>query len=116
MATLSLAHATRIRVVPKLGRSVASTSTALPSARYLQLRGTRDEPDAATQETPKTLTQAQKEMLHAALRIDQAGEVAANWIYKGQLAVLGRDPKSGPVIEVCIPFTRVVMFLLMGLL
>jgi hypothetical protein len=81
-------------------------STALPSARYLQRRGTQDGPDAATQETPINITQAQKEMLHAAIRIDQAGEVAANWIYKGQLAVLGRDPKSGPVIEVCISFTH----------
>jgi len=112
MATLSLAHATRSRVVPKLGRSVASTSTALPSARYLQRRGTQDGPDAATQETPKNLTQAQKEMLHASIRIDQAGEVAANWIYKGQLAVLGRDPKSGPIIEVCISFTRAIKSLM----
>jgi len=37
--------------------------------------------------------------LNSAIRVDQAGEVAANWIYKGQMAVLGRDPTVGPVIQ-----------------
>jgi len=101
MAALSLASSTRNRVVPKLCRSMASTSsTPLPSARYLQRSGVQDGVDTATHETPRNLTQAQKEMLHSSIRIDQAGEVAANWIYKGQLAILGNDPKTGPVIEV----------------
>lgn len=38
--------------------------------------------------------------LNSAIRVDQAGEVAANWIYKGQMAVLGRDPTVGRVIQV----------------
>jgi ubiquinone biosynthesis monooxygenase Coq7 len=34
--------------------------------------------------------------------VDQAGEIAANWIYRGQFAVLGRDPRVGPLIQVSI--------------
>lgn len=90
----------RTRVVPKLCRSIASTSAQLPSSRYLQRADTQHRVDTATHETPKSLTKEQRDMLHAAIRIDQAGEVAANWIYKGQLAILGRDPKTGPIIEV----------------
>ena len=34
--------------------------------------------------SPLDLTHAQREALDSALRVDQAGEIAANWIYKGQ--------------------------------
>lgn len=33
------------------------------------------------------------------LRVDHAGEYGANRIYAGQLAVLGKDPKLGPLIQ-----------------
>jgi 3-demethoxyubiquinol 3-hydroxylase len=56
------------------------------------------EPAVAT--TPHNMTREQREILDIALRVDQAGEVAANWIYKGQMAVLGRDPTVGPIIQV----------------
>ena len=36
------------------------------------------------------------------VRVDQAGEIGANWIYKGQMAVLGKDKKVGPIIQVII--------------
>ena len=42
---------------------------------------------------------AQRGTLENALRVDQAGEVAANWIYKGQMAVLGHDLVAGPLIQ-----------------
>ncbi|KIM29005.1 hypothetical protein M408DRAFT_68758 [Serendipita vermifera MAFF 305830] len=96
---MSLARVAHIRIVPKLCRTVATTSTQLPSSRYLQQADGKHRPDPATHETPQNLTKEQTEMLHAAIRVDQAGEVAANWIYKGQLAVLGRDPTCGPLIE-----------------
>jgi len=51
-------------------------------------------------QTPENLTEAQREELQSALRVDQAGEVAANYIYKGQLAVFQRDPEYGPLIQV----------------
>ncbi len=53
-----------------------------------------------TSSTPGDLTPQQREVLSRAIRVDQAGEVAANTIYEGQLLVLGRDPKYGPLIRV----------------
>ncbi|KAF8553410.1 COQ7-domain-containing protein [Imleria badia] len=49
--------------------------------------------------TPSRLTHAQRAVLDSALRVDHAGEIAANYIYKGQMAVLGRDPTVGPLIQ-----------------
>lgn len=37
--------------------------------------------------------------MNAALRVDQAGEVAANYIYQGQLAVLRRDRRTAALIQ-----------------
>lgn len=68
-----------------------------PSAAYFDSSGPTD-PSVA--QTPENLTEAQREELQSALRVDQAGEVAANYIYKGQLAVFHRDPKYGPLIQV----------------
>lgn len=50
--------------------------------------------------SPLDLTHAQREALDSALRVDQAGEIAANWIYKGQMVVLGHDPKLRFLIQV----------------
>ena len=50
--------------------------------------------------SPWDLTHAQREALDSALRVDQAGEIAANWIYKGQMVVLGHDPKLCFLIQV----------------
>ena len=56
--------------------------------------------DPSVTQTPENLTEAQREELESILRVDQAGEVAANYIYKGQLAVFQRDPEYGPLIQV----------------
>jgi 3-demethoxyubiquinol 3-hydroxylase len=58
--------------------------------------------DPAITTTPHNLTPPQRDVLDSALRVDQAGEIAANWIYKGQLFILGRDPSAGPLIQVCL--------------
>ena len=50
--------------------------------------------------SPLDLTRAQREALNSALRVDQAGEIAANWIYKGQMVVLGHDPRLRSLIQV----------------
>ncbi|KAI0702331.1 COQ7 protein [Cytidiella melzeri] len=55
--------------------------------------------DPSTSSTPEDITDRQRNALDSALRVDQAGEVAANYIYMGQLAVLGRDRVSGPLIQ-----------------
>ncbi|KAG6909466.1 ubiquinone biosynthesis monooxygenase Coq7 [Tephrocybe rancida] len=49
--------------------------------------------------TPQNITLRQRAALDSALRVDQAGEVAANYIYMGQLFVLGRDKQTGPLIQ-----------------
>ena len=45
------------------------------------------------------LTPEQKSAIHRIIRVDHAGELGADRIYAGQLAILGRDPKVGPVIK-----------------
>lgn len=49
--------------------------------------------------TPKDITSDQRKTLESALRVDQAGEIAANYIYHGQHFILGRDRKTGPLIQ-----------------
>lgn len=56
--------------------------------------------DPALTSTPSGLTHRQRAVLDSALRVDHAGEIAANYIYKGQMTVLGWDPTVGPLIQV----------------
>ena len=49
--------------------------------------------------TPQ-LTRAQRQCLDRTIRVDQAGEIAANYIYMGQIAVLGKNPDLRPVLHV----------------
>lgn len=77
--------------------SLSPRSRPQPSAVYFD-PSKASEPSIS--QTPENLTKAQREGLQSALRVDQAGEVAANYIYRGQLAVFHRDPKYGPLIQV----------------
>ncbi|KAJ3129943.1 ubiquinone biosynthesis monooxygenase Coq7 [Irineochytrium annulatum] len=45
------------------------------------------------------LTDKDRDMLASFLRVDHAGELGAEAIYRGQLAILGNDAKAGPVIQ-----------------
>jgi hypothetical protein len=78
-------------------RRTLATARPTPSEIYLDPSKSRD-PAVAT--TPDNITADQRDALDSALRVDLAGEVAANWIYKGQLSVLGKDPTAGPLIQV----------------
>ncbi|KAI0060900.1 COQ7 protein [Artomyces pyxidatus] len=69
-----------------------------PSKAYLD-PSTSAPRDPSTASTPEDLSPTQMNALHAALRVDQAGEVAANYIYKGQLAVLRRDRATASLIQ-----------------
>ena len=82
---------TRVRYL-----SVSLHSQPQPSAMYFDPSKATD---PSVTQTPENLTEAQREELQSALRVDQAGEVAANYIYKGQLAVFQRDPQYGPLIQ-----------------
>ncbi|TFK55298.1 COQ7-domain-containing protein [Heliocybe sulcata] len=84
-----------IRPLSCLQRAL-STTPSFPSAPYLNPSKACD---PAVSATPDDLSPAQRHVLDSALRVDQAGEVAANWIYRGQMSVLGRDPKTGPIIQ-----------------
>ena len=43
----------------------------------------------------------EREFLDKAVRVDQAGELAMNYIYVGQAFVLGRDPQVKNIVKVC---------------
>jgi ubiquinone biosynthesis monooxygenase Coq7 len=68
-----------------------------PSSAYLAANDGKNGP---TTTSPKALSRSQREILDSAIRVDQAGEIAANWIYAGQMAVLGRHREVGPLIQV----------------
>ncbi|CEP10571.1 hypothetical protein [Parasitella parasitica] len=48
----------------------------------------------------RDLTQYEKVVISRMIRVDQSGEVGAYYIYKGQIAVLGEDPKLRPLLEI----------------
>jgi len=77
-------------------RSFIHSQRTGPSSAYLNPSSGLDE---STTSTPHDLSPSQRRVLEAALRVDQAGEVAANYIYKGQLAVLQRDPATAALIQ-----------------
>ncbi|KAF8163018.1 COQ7 protein [Crassisporium funariophilum] len=80
----------------RLCASRAISTSARPSSLYTNIdKGL----EPAINTTPYDLTTTQREALDSALRVDQAGEIAANWIYKGQMAILGRDPIIGSLIQ-----------------
>lgn len=49
-----------------------------------------------------TITPAQKQVLERMLRVDHAGELGANYIYKGQLAVVSDPDSKNQIQHVCI--------------
>ncbi|ESK88428.1 ubiquinone biosynthesis protein coq7-like protein [Moniliophthora roreri MCA 2997] len=53
----------------------------------------------AVSTTPSNIPEAQRTLLDSALRVDQAGEIAANYIYHGQHFILGKDPVVGTLIQ-----------------
>ncbi|KAG0256683.1 hypothetical protein DFQ27_005543 [Actinomortierella ambigua] len=53
----------------------------------------------ASEQKPLRLSREQRAMLAEMIRVDQAGELGANWIYRGQYAVLGSDKKVGPLLQ-----------------
>jgi hypothetical protein len=89
------------RISPFLYLSARSLTTArrLPSTAYTEPSSCA-EYEPATQTTPADLTESQRGILEGALRIDQAGEIAANYIYQGQMAVLGHDKRLRALIQV----------------
>jgi 3-demethoxyubiquinol 3-hydroxylase len=98
MASLrrSTRHYRTSHVVQLFVRSYCARAAG--SKAYTDVNGSHE---AAVSSTPQGLSSSQREALESALRVDQAGELAADWIYRGQLAVLKRDRVAGPLIQVC---------------
>ncbi|KAL8276749.1 hypothetical protein RQP46_010858 [Phenoliferia psychrophenolica] len=75
---------------------------ALASSAYLPHRGppASASPNRATSESPQ-LSARQRDILEKIVRVDQAGEVGANWIYAGQHAVLskGKDRRVADLVQ-----------------
>ncbi|KAK9712946.1 ubiquinone biosynthesis monooxygenase Coq7 [Basidiobolus ranarum] len=55
---------------------------------------------ASSQDKSKReLTNEEKQLIAEIIRVDQAGELGANRIYQGQIAVLGRDKNLKPLLQ-----------------
>jgi 3-demethoxyubiquinol 3-hydroxylase len=80
---------------PRL-HSFVHTRRHMPSSAYFDPARSSD---LSVSSTPADLSSSQRRLLEAALRVDQAGEVAANYIYEGQLAILRRDPMTAALIQ-----------------
>ncbi|CDO69039.1 hypothetical protein BN946_scf184834.g46 [Trametes cinnabarina] len=76
--------------------STTARAGAVPSSAYTDPARSQD---PSTTTTPQDIPPEVRQELESALRVDQAGELAANWIYKGQHDVLGRDPATGHLIQ-----------------
>lgn len=86
-----------LRLVSSVRLSRTFSTRALPSAIYLEASTSHD---PAITTSPEDLSPSQRNALDSALRVDQAGEIAANYIYAGQMAVLGSHKVAGPIIQV----------------
>lgn len=82
----------------------ATTSTSPPSASSDNHNSTSSIDSTSSTDSapvpPLKLSKEQRELLEEMIRVDQAGELGANWIYRGQYAVLGSDKKVGPLLQV----------------
>ncbi|KAI8357270.1 ubiquinone biosynthesis protein Coq7 [Blakeslea trispora] len=47
----------------------------------------------------RSLTEEERQAIEPMIRVDQAGEVGAYYIYKGQIAVLGKDKALKPILQ-----------------
>jgi ubiquinone biosynthesis monooxygenase Coq7 len=88
----------------------ATTSTSPPSASdnhntIPSADSSSTSTDASASVPPLKLSKEQRELLEEMIRVDQAGELGANWIYRGQYAVLGSDKKVGPLLQVLCPLS-----------
>ncbi|KAF9403704.1 hypothetical protein BGZ94_004540, partial [Podila epigama] len=87
-----------LSLLPKssCGRRAFATSPVSKESSETNKDNTGAQTDAVP---PLRLSREQRAILEEMIRIDQAGELGANWIYRGQYAVLGSDKKVGPLLE-----------------
>src|SRR4051812_39476529 len=84
-------------------RTLASHAYHPPSSPNAHASSSRSPlPATATTSTPADLSPQQRLLIERTIRVDQAGELGANWIYKGQklvMDVLG-EKKTAQQVEV----------------
>lgn len=73
-----------------LGRDVTS--------RACYTTTNNNEPESPKLNSRK-LTDEELELIKPMIRVDQAGEIGANYIYMGQMAVLGKDKNLRPILQ-----------------
>ena len=78
-----------LRSVHKSAKQLCRCSSTLASSAYVA-----PQPSAAATSTPNDLTPKQRQIIERIIRVDQAGEIGANWIYKGQVAVFRSQGKT----------------------
>ncbi|KAL9556683.1 hypothetical protein MBANPS3_001769 [Mucor bainieri] len=83
------------RITPTIAKSCRSFSTVLHHTNTPGM----DTAAATSTNKDRELTQHEKNIISPMIRVDQSGEVGAYYIYKGQIAVLGGDPKLRPLLE-----------------
>ncbi|KAK7043712.1 ubiquinone biosynthesis monooxygenase Coq7 [Paramarasmius palmivorus] len=86
----------RLRHFQKCSPVIQRGSRLLASQAYTDPGNAKD---PAITTTPSNITEAQRASLDSALRVDQAGEIAANYIYYGQHFILGKNPTVGSLIQ-----------------
>ncbi|KAF9985276.1 ubiquinone biosynthesis monooxygenase Coq7 [Mortierella antarctica] len=85
--------------IPSARRAFSTSVTprqSVPPGENIQPSSASPSSDAVP---PLRLSKEQREVLEEMIRVDQAGELGANWIYRGQYAVLGSDKKVGPLLQ-----------------
>jgi hypothetical protein len=74
--------------LPFAPSSAVAAALASPATSPLSLEPEADTASASASagsaQTHAPLTDAQRELIHRIVRVDQAGELGANWIYRGQ--------------------------------
>jgi ubiquinone biosynthesis monooxygenase Coq7 len=93
---------TSSRAAPKhLVRGLASYAYHLPPSATVIPKAP---PAEATTSSPIGLTPRQRQIIERTIRVDQAGELGANYIYKGQKFILELkgDKKSAQQVEVSV--------------
>jgi hypothetical protein len=106
-------------LIPHGDPSLASSAYLPSQSSALTPSASSDLSDPATTQTPLDLTSKQRTLLERIIRVDQAGELGANYIYRGQLAVLklGNDRECQDLVQVrsFLSFLRLLFVLLPSL-
>ena len=79
----------------------SSQSSSTPSDNNASTSTSSAQPHSQSPSQDRPLTPVERAFLDKAIRVDQAGELAANYIHAGQTCVLGCDPQVGNVVKVC---------------